>query len=54
MAKLLCPEFLNDILIRVRHVWSGKVLKQEYRYKNCGRLTIKPINPDELRTKSLE
>lgn len=51
--KLLCPECLSDNLIKVGRVWSGHQLKQEYRCKNCGRLTIKPINPDTLADKAL-
>jgi len=52
--ELLCPECLSYRLIKVGHCWSGKKLRQEYRCKNCGRLTIKPIDPNNLESKRLE
>jgi len=52
--ELLCPECWSGMLIKVGHVWSGKKLRQEYRCKNCGRLTIKPIAPEKLEAKKLE
>lgn len=53
MNKLLCPECLSDNLIKVGRVWSGRQRKQEYRCKNCGRLTIRPIDTDCLDEKCL-
>lgn len=47
MNKLRCPECLSDNLIKVGFVWSGKQLKQQYRCKDCARLTIKPIVMDK-------
>lgn len=47
--KIRCPECLSDKLIKVGHVWSGRKLRQQYRCKGCGRLTIKPIVIDDTK-----
>lgn len=51
--NIVCPECLESALVKNGHIMSGGVLHQWYKCKNCGRLTIKPIDVDRLDQKNL-
>ena len=41
--KLICPECGSNELIKQGVIWSGRNKVQQYRCKNCGRNTIRPM-----------
>ena len=43
---LQCPECGSLLLVKHGVIWSGRQLKQNYRCKSCGRLTIHPLNEE--------
>jgi transposase-like protein len=56
MEKLGCPECGSSRLVKFGcHVWIRRELKQQYRCKDCGRLTVYPVivNENKLATKPI-
>jgi len=44
-----CPECGSKRVVKLGFTWSGRTHKQQYRCQDCGRLTIKPVQPENIR-----
>ena len=42
-ATIHCPECHGTNLVKQGVIWSGRTEVQQYRCKDCGRNTVKPV-----------